>query len=801
MKYWVTFLLVNCLFISSYAQHATLFGTIKLEDGTPVPFANVSIPKINKFSVSDDKGHYELKGVSLGQHELQVSSIEIEAKTFNIQVRNAKQSYLITVNAAKDTELKEVLVRHKSEKKEIETKGFAVNVIETKQVAFQSVQTNELLDQSAGVRIRQDGGLGSRVQYNLNGLSGNSIRIFIDGVPISNYGSSFSLNSLPPSMIERIEVYKGVVPTYLSEDALGGAINVVLNKKLNNSLTVSYSGGSFNTHQSNISGNYRNQKNGFTVNGSMFYNYSDNSYKVWGDDIYTTDYYGKKTPITAKRFHDGYQSVGGKFDIGFTNVKWADQFLLSAVLSANEKEVQHGATMRIVYGNRTTDQQSAIGSLVYSKKNFLVSGLNVNANASFSDLTRGVVDTIGHKYIWDGSIVLDPTGNPVQWATGAEGSNKSLQKNYENNFVGRANVSYMINRNNNFYANYLTNSFKRDQDDAMLDKAERAMINTRDLNKSILGFTYENLAFENKLRTNVFYKHYFQKVSLMRPLRTTTGGVTSISTYQFDKKMDVGGYGLAISYELIPRVFILLSAEKALRLPEATELFGNDAENIGESVNLNPESSNNLNVGFNLGPFKKDLHTLSFNTTFFYRMTKGMIRQAVANANAETYAFENLESVKSRGFDLELNYNYNRKLFFTFNTSYFNGVFNTQYNHMGEKYLWYGSQLRNEPFFKFNSNVSYYLNDLISKDSRTAIIYTSGFVNQFYRDWAAFGGANKSYIPTQFVHNIGLTYTFPNRKITLGFDAKNIFNQQVFDNWALQKPGRGFYGKVTYSIF
>ena len=263
----------------------------------------------------------------------------------------------------------------------------------------------------------------------------------------------------------------------------------------------------------------------------------------------------------------------------------------------------------------------------------------------------------------------------------------------------------------------------------------------------------------------------------------------------------MGGYGLAISYEVIPKVFILLSAEKALRLPEATELFGNDAENIGESVNLNPESSNNLNLGFNLGPFRKDHHSLGFNTTFFYRMTKGMIRQSVANANAETYAFENLESVKSRGFDLELNYNYNRKFFFTFNTSYFNGVFNTQYNHMGEKYLWYGSQLRNEPFFKFNSNVSYYLNDLISKDSRTAIIYTTGFVNQFYRDWAAFGGANKSYIPTQFVHNIGLTYTFPNRKMTLGFDAKNIFNQQVFDNWALQKPGRGFYGKVTYSIF
>jgi outer membrane cobalamin receptor len=128
-----------------------------------------------------------------------------------------------------------------SHNKEIATQGYAVNVIDTKGIEMQSIQANELLDRSAGVRIRQSGGLGSRIEYNINGLSGNSIRIFINGTPIANYGPSFSLSSIPTSMIERIEVYKGVVPAHLSDDALGGAINVVLKRSSGNSLGASYS--------------------------------------------------------------------------------------------------------------------------------------------------------------------------------------------------------------------------------------------------------------------------------------------------------------------------------------------------------------------------------------------------------------------------------------------------------------------------------------------------------------------------------------------------------------------------------
>src|SRR5690606_13127819 len=123
--------------------------------------------------------------------------------------------YIPNAYFGSDETLDDLVIQVESVKSKLEKEGFAVNIIETKEAALRNIQTNELLDRSVGVRVRQSAGLGSAVEYNLNGMTGNSVKIFIDGIPISTYGPSFNLNSIPPALIERIEVYKGVVPIHL----------------------------------------------------------------------------------------------------------------------------------------------------------------------------------------------------------------------------------------------------------------------------------------------------------------------------------------------------------------------------------------------------------------------------------------------------------------------------------------------------------------------------------------------------------------------------------------------------------
>jgi outer membrane receptor protein involved in Fe transport len=696
-----------------------------------------------------------------------------------------------------------VRVQRNTVKREIETSGFAVNVIETAKAALQSVQTNELLDRSAGVRIRQDGGMGSHIHYNINGLSGNAVKIFIDGVPSTNFGSSFSLNSIPPVLIERIEIYKGVVPGNLSEDALGGAINVVLKRqKTRNSLLTSYSVGSFNTHQWNMTGSFR-QENGLGVDASGFYNFSDNNYEVWGEAISFKDYSGVTTlNQRAKRFHDAYRSYGGKFNFGYTDVAWADRFLIGGVLSRDYSEVQHGRTMNKPYGDRHTRGNSNVGTLTYEKKNLLLEGLSVKMDASYSYLERQVIDTVGSMYDWRGTPITYPDGSNVTYNSGAEsGSAKTTAINNDKTLVSRINIGYVINRQNKLYVNYLYNNFKRGTKDEMQPLGLQLLENTRDLQKNIASFTYENLSFDDKLRTNVFYKHYFQKVTSNEPYQITAippqYGLTAIANNRDDS-----GYGFALSYALKPNFYLLGSGEKAIRLPNANEIFGNVADNLLPPVGeLNPEISYNANLGVNFGPYIVDQHSIKLNSSLVYRNTQGMIREGLQSGNNDNTRFENLEDVETKGIDAELIYNYANKLDFNFNISKISSLFNTEFNENGAPYLFYRTQIRNEPSFKFNANVAYAFDDLFAAGSISSVYYNVNYVKGFLRNWANVGGNNLDRIPTQYANDVGATYTLPSRKITFSVDAKNIFNQQIFDNFGLQKPGRAFYTKITYAIF
>lgn len=803
MKKYISPFLFLLIATNLFAEGASLIkvsGIVKSASNNPLDYVSVYVKGTHYAAFSDTEGKFSLE-IPGGKQNLTFSLLGFETKTLEIfPEKLGKQTLNITLNENAQN-LTEVLVMGKSEGRKLKETGLAVNIIEMKEIAVQSVQTNELLDRTAGVRIRQDGGLGSKVNYNINGLSGNSIRIFIDGVPASNYGSSFSLSSIPPALIERIEVYKGVVPGYLSEDALGGAINIVLKHRRDKSLSSSYSIGSFNTHQWNLAGSYR-WKKGLTFDASAFYNYSDNSYKVWGKDIKFTDtenwHQIDSKGEKVRRFHDAYKSFGGKLNVGFTKLKWADQFMFGVVLSQTYKEIQNGATMQLVYGDRHSRRKSDVFTLNYAKKDFLLNDLSLKIDASYSFLNRQTIDTVGIRYDWLGAIIKDGSylyhinsGEIGAEAGGAK--TNATDKDYA--AMIRANLNYRIKENHRFYLNYMFNDFRRKVSDDYKPAALQALANTRDLQKNIFAFTYEMLAFSGSLRTNVFYKHYFQKVRSNEPQLKNNEYLIN----QYEKSIDHGAYGLTLSYALLPDLYLLASGERALRLPNANELFGNGSENSLAAVDLKPENSLNANLGFNYG-FKIKKHSFGINSSVYLRDTKDMIRMTLNGNQGHTYA-ENLESVFTRGIDAELTYNYANKFDFRFNISKFDVLFNTKYDASGNPYNFYRLQIKNEPSFKFNGQFSYFIDNLFLKKSRSSIYYNISYVNGFYRHWSNVGTKNQDYIPLQYPMDVGFTYAFPKNKLVLSFDAKNILDQQLFDNFGLQKPGRAFYAKITYSIF
>ncbi|MBB1150323.1 TonB-dependent receptor plug domain-containing protein [Myroides sp. NP-2] len=781
-----------------------LSGVVRNEKKEPISYAIVQLKELNKQVLTDEEGKFHFTAIDFGHYNLGISSMEIKNKEVAIVYESKHDYFVVTVESSEGINLNEMIIHVQNEKRQLETKGYAVNVIQPANLALQSIQLNELLDRTAGVKIRQDGGLGSKVNYNINGLSGRSIQIFIDGIPAQNYGSSFSLNSIPPALIERIEVYKGVVPIYLSQDALGGAINVVLKQKVRNAWNVSGSYGSFNTHQYNMNGSFR-QDNGFTIHANGFINYSDNNYRVYGKHVRYIDGDGNVTlpKNGAKRFHDRYRSHGAKIDVGFTEVNWADKFLFGGVISGYDKDVQHGSTMEKVYGDRFTKRDSYISTLTYSKKDVLLQGMEVKLDASYSDLTRQVVDTVGNMYDWSGKPIRDRDGNIVKYNTGAEvAAQKTLEKNRDKLIALRANLAYEFTMNNTLSVNYFYNTFKREIQDELQPVSLQKLVNTRDLQKDIISFSYENISFNQRLRTTLFYKMYHQKATSNEPYRDDTkpllGDLYKVN--RIYKTTKFKGYGGSMSYRLFDQFYVLGSAEKAIRLPAETELFGSNADNLLPSFDLDPEQSTNLNIGFNSSVFHFQQHALSLNATFFYRKVKGMIREALDSRGIYTQ-YENLDDVLSKGVDLEVHYAYKDRLVLDISVSKFDVLFNKKYNKEGAIYNYYKTQIRNEPSFKYNANLSYTFHDILEKNDKIRVNYNVYYVEKFLRNWSNVGGTNLDEIPTQSPHDFGVLYQFANKKMSASLDVKNLFNQRIYDNFGLQKPGRALYAKVTYSIF
>lgn len=802
MRFIGILLLLTFIYTPTFAQTGKLTGTIRFEDGKPVSHATVTIKQLNKQALTDEKGRYELSGVPQGEYTLEVSSVEIHKKTISLTVNKPEQAQDVAVQALGAVGLSEVLIEQKTEKREIETSGFAVSVIETKQASLTNAQTNELLDRTVGVRVRQNGGLGAAVEYNLNGMSGGSVGVFIDGIEISTYGTSFNLNSIPPSMIERIEVYKGVLPAHLSGDLLGGAINVILKKSGNrNNFTTSLSYGSFNTMQADASGMYRNNETGLTVRGNAFYSYSDNNYEIWGRFARQTLPNGRIEQVRANRFNDGFKSIGGRFEIGYSDVKWADNFLVGYNGSDAYNEIQHGQFMTTPYMGRFTESTAHAFSLNYNKKDLFTKGLELMVNGVYSDRDQYVQDTVSWNYNWFGEQTIGFNGVPIRTSTGAQQGAPTMA-NINRKIVNiRSNLSYSVHENHRLTFNHVFYVVDREDSDELRTVLERSYFGTSDLSKNVFSFAYEMEAFERRLKTNLFAKHYQQTIDRMDPYQAIVDGVPVRMENITNNSRNTTGYGLATSYAVNQRVILIASAERAVRMPSEEQIFGGPADNITSNPTLRPEISDNLNLGFRIGAYGFDKHKVSFSGNGFIRDTRDRIMQAVGatlNEAIEVIPFENLGQTQAIGFEAEVNYIFDNKLNTMLGVSRFNSLYNVRFDPLtGNESSRYRQQLPNDPFFTMNGSVQYRMDNLLQKSSILNVYYNAGYVGRFYTNWLE---VESFRTPVQFVQDVGASYMFPNKKFVLSFDAKNILNSEAYDNFAVQKPGRAFYLKLNYTI-
>ncbi|UCS94243.1 TonB-dependent receptor [Echinicola marina] len=765
---------------------ATITGIVIDSSGHPLPGVLIKESTISKGTVTNAAGEFVISGQTNYTYTFTFSFLGFEPHEETVRVGDSNPQLRIVLRESQQ-DLAEFTVTGKSIIQEIEEKAFNVDVIDAKKLYNTNLDLGHALDRVSGIRVRESGGVGSNMNLSLNGFTGRQVKIFIDGIPMENFGSSFQLNNIPINLAERIEVYKGVVPVSLGADALGGAINIITRKSGKSFLDASYSYGSFNTHRTAVNAAYV-APSGFTLEMNAFQNFSDNDYKVKVDvaDINTGQYYPQQT---VRRFNDQYHNETLITQIGVQNKPYADRLLFGITLGKMYKEIQTGARLVSVFGDWHRKGDIIMPTLKYRKENLFTKGLNVTFNANYNLGTEQNIDTVHRRYNWFQQYrEYDTPGGERSY---------SMYKYKNNNAVGSFAADYIINEVHSLSLSNTLNTFNRQGSDPLFPDQDRYQ-QPRETVKNVLGLGYRYQP-NTDMSISVFGKQYHQS-NYFAKAYNPTGNYGDVAYTNTRENFNYAGYGLAATYFINPNVQLKASAEKTYRLPDPQELFG-DMVNLEGNISLRPESSYNYNLGVFYNKVWTPEQRLEVDANLLFRDAKDFIR-ARLNTNQSMQVMDNLFNVTNAGFEVDMRYFHSSNFTVGANLTYQNLRNNTRFDEgQTVESVVYRDRIPNMPYLFGNANASYTIKDVLSKDNHIVIGYNLLYVHGFYLYWPSLG-SDKLDVPKQVSHDLNATYTFgKNNRFQFTAECRNLLDSQLYDNFSLQKPGRNFSGKIRYFIY
>ena len=587
---------------------------------------------------------------------------------------------------------------------------------------------------------------------------------------------------MPLNTVERVELYKGVVPSYLGSDALGGAVNIVTRKKRQNYLDASYGFGSFNTHSGNITGQYYIPHTPIAILPTFSINYSKNNYKMRNVEVWSEEE-DRYIFTDKRRFHDRYFSLFGQLEAGVNNVKWADKFFIGFAYNKLDKDIQTGAMQNKVYGEASRSAESYNISARYNKR-----WGNVSTRLTLSHTwdRSETVDTAYRKYSWDGTW-MPSSGNEMN------NGPRTIRVYKRPLTVVNAGVDYELNEHNNFAFNYMLNRRGNERYDRMDKNFEPS---NDVVMKHILSLTYSQNFFDRKWQTSYFVKDYINSLSIKQTDDLTITGSDKIDR---NKVTNYWGAGIGSRYALCEPFAVKASYEHSVRLPLSRELLGNGTT-VYPNLALNPETSNNYNLGL-FGTFRFcEVNQLGYDTNGFIRHVQNYIRATVSERDG-MMQYVNEPAIDIKGFDLELSYMWNNSLQVILNGSFSDARDLKKYKTDGNPSATYKNRVPNRPWLFGNFDASYTFRNLIMKTDRLRISAEYQYIHWYYLNWEAYGAASsKARIPTQNITNIALSYSWHSDRYNISLECNNLFDRLAYDNYMLQKPGRAFGAKFRIFI-
>ncbi len=194
---------------------------------------------------------------------------------------------------------------------------YPVKVITSTRIEEQAASNlRELMTTESNIRLSQDAVLGSSMS--LNGITGENIKILIDGVPvIGRMNGNIDLSQINLNNIERVEIIEGPMSSVYGSDALGGVINLISkdSDKPGTNLNANTYYESVGKYNVNGGINYFNSDFKAGINGgrNFFDGYSENEH-VRSEEWSPKEQYFADVNVSQKFGDHTYKYQGSYFD-------------------------------------------------------------------------------------------------------------------------------------------------------------------------------------------------------------------------------------------------------------------------------------------------------------------------------------------------------------------------------------------------------------------------------------------------------------------------------------------------------
>ncbi|MEO9806185.1 MAG: TonB-dependent receptor [Reichenbachiella sp.] len=217
-----------CLLTIHQASSQTL---LVLDDKGPIVNASVKVLDLDKggetFYISDNHGKVRISQPS----PFQVTINHLNFHTLKDTVRKSGTHKIELVK--KEQTLDEVVITGQFLPQSVQNSVYSVHIIDQARLASQGARSlTEVLGSELNFRFQRDNAVGSSTA-SLQGISGQYIKILLDGVPIVGRGgvsNEIDLNQINLNSIEKVEVIEGPMAVNFGADALAGVINIITKK-------------------------------------------------------------------------------------------------------------------------------------------------------------------------------------------------------------------------------------------------------------------------------------------------------------------------------------------------------------------------------------------------------------------------------------------------------------------------------------------------------------------------------------------------------------------------------------------